>query len=157
MPGRNQASSTTEEEERAGGFHRRRLFRNGAQCSECLKRTKSCATHTEIAAKKEEACLGKAGRTLEELMTQMVEDTSINRSVPSPARLICSLSEKRERGRCGPPQPPPRHEICTSSPSLRRPRLPRNQYFKVNSPGHKLLTNHICLLCCFSFSLLFLC
>ena len=52
------------------------------------------------------------------------------------------------------PPTPPRHEICTY---LRHPRLPRNQYFKVNSPGHKLLTNHICLLCWFSFSLLFLC
>ena len=46
-------------------------------------------------------------------------------------------------GALRPPQPPPRHEICTYLP---HPRLPRNQYFKVNSPGHKLLTNHICLL-----------
>ena len=58
-------------------------------------------------------------------------------------------------GRCAPPQPPP----CATKSALhlRHPRLPRNQYFKVNSPGHKLLTNHICLLCWFSFSLLFLC
>ena len=54
-----------------------------------------------------------------------------------------------------PPQPPP----CATKSALhlRHPRLPRNQYFKVNSPGHKLLTNHICLLRWFSFSLLFLC
>ena len=30
---------------------------------------------------------------------------------------------------------------------LRHPRLPRNQYFKVNSPVQKLLTNELCLLC----------
>ena len=53
-----------------------------------------------------------------------------------------------------PPNPPP---ATKSALHLRHPRLKRNQYFKVNSPGHKLLTNHICLLCWFSFSLPFLC
>ena len=57
-------------------------------------------------------------------------------------------------GRCAPPNPP---RATKSALHLRYPRLPRNQYFKVNSPGHKLLTNHICLLCWFFFSLLFLC
>ena len=53
--------------------------------------------------------------------------------------------------------PPAQPHATKSALHLRHPRLPRNQYFKVNSPGHKLLTNHICLLCWFSFSLLFLC
>ena len=57
-------------------------------------------------------------------------------------------------GAAPPPTPP---HATKSALHLRHPRLPRNQYFKVNSPGHKLLTNHICLLCWFSFSLLFLC
>ena len=68
-----------------------------------------------------------------------------------PLDLVCCWG-----GALCPPQPPARHEICTLI-HLRHPRLPRNQYFKVNSPGHKLLTNHICLLCWLSFSLLFLC
>ena len=58
-------------------------------------------------------------------------------------------------GDAAPPATTPRS--TKSALHLRHPRLPRNQYFKVNSPGHKLLTNHICLLCWFSFSLLFLC
>ena len=68
---------------------------------------------------------------------------------------ICLLSNLWIWCAAGGGQHPPR--TTKSALHLRHPRLPRNQYFKVNSPGHKLLTNHICLLCWFSFSLLFLC
>ena len=51
----------------------------------------------------------------------------------------------------GPLRPPPTPPCATKSAlHLRHPRLPRNQYFKVNSPVQKLLTNQIC-------PLLFLC
>ena len=50
--------------------------------------------------------------------------------------------------------PPPNPPCATKSAlHLRHPRLPRNQYFKVNSPGHKLLTNHIYAFCAGSLSL----
>ena len=51
-------------------------------------------------------------------------------------------------GALRPPQPPPCHEICTSSPTP----APATE-----SPVQKFLTNQIRLLCDFSFSLLFLC
>ena len=48
-------------------------------------------------------------------------------------------------GGAAPPPNPPR--ATESALHLRHPRLPRNQYFKVNSPVQKLLTNQVCLLC----------
>ena len=57
----------------------------------------------------------------------------------SPLDLVCCW-----RGRCAPPNPP---RATKSALHLRHPRLPRNQYFKVNSPVQKLLTNQIRLLC----------
>ena len=56
----------------------------------------------------------------------------------SPLDLVCCWG-----GGVRPFQSPPRHEICTSSPT---PALPRNQYFKVNSPVQNFLTKQICLL-----------
>ena len=58
----------------------------------------------------------------------------------SPLDLVCCWG-----GRCAPPPNPPR--ATKSALHLRHPRLPRNQYFKVNSPVQKLLTNQIRLLC----------
>ena len=56
----------------------------------------------------------------------------------SPLDLVCCWG-----GRCAPPQPP---RARKSALHPRHPRLPRNQYFKVNSPVQNFLTKQICLL-----------
>ena len=57
----------------------------------------------------------------------------------SPLDLVCCWG-----GAQHPPHPP---RATKSALHLRRPRLPRNQYFKVNSLAHKILTKQICILC----------
>ena len=57
----------------------------------------------------------------------------------SPLDLVCCWG-----GRCAPPPNPPRATKSALHP--RHPRLPRNQYFKVNSPVQNFLTKQICLL-----------
>ena len=47
-------------------------------------------------------------------------------------------------GAAPPPNPP---GATKSALHLPHPRLPRNQYFKVNSPAQKFTTKQICLLC----------
>ena len=47
-------------------------------------------------------------------------------------------------GALRPPQPPPRATKSALHP--RHPRLPRNQYFEVNSPVQNFLTKQICFL-----------
>ena len=56
----------------------------------------------------------------------------------SPLDLVCCWG-----GRCPPPNPP---RATKSALHPRHPLLPRNQYFKVNSPVQNFLTKQICLL-----------
>ena len=65
------------------GHHKWQLFRTAVQCEICKRRIKGFATHCEIAAKEPKRCPG-AGKTMEDTMKQLAEDTA-HQSLSDPA------------------------------------------------------------------------
>lgn len=62
--------------EQEEGLHQWQLHRQRVRCAACGKRIKSCSTHAEISSKKDALCPGVVTKTLEQLMQELVDDTS---------------------------------------------------------------------------------
>ena len=59
------------------GQHVRQLYKNGVKCRDCSKYIKGCATHSEIDHKQDSPGSGQVTKTLEQLMSELVDESSL--------------------------------------------------------------------------------